>query len=142
MVRFLIEKGDCLEKLKQVPDDYIDLILTDPPYNISKDNNFTSMGRSGIDFGEWDHNADLTSWIEEGARVLKPGGGMVIFNAWLKLPNIENACEDSGLIVKDLLRWEKSNPMPRNRNRRYIVDYEFALWIVKKGRYLLRYEKY
>lgn len=133
MVRFLIEKGDCLEKLKQVPDDYIDLILTDPPYNISKDNNFTSMGRSGIDFGEWDHNADLTSWIKEGARVLKPGGGMVIFNAWLKLPNIANACEDSGLIVKDLLRWEKSNPMPRNRNRRYIVDYEFALWIVKKG---------
>ncbi len=76
MVRFLIEKGDCLEKLKQVPDDYIDLILTDPPYNISKDNNFTSMGRSSIDFGEWDHNADLTSWIKEGARVLKPGGGV------------------------------------------------------------------
>lgn len=34
------------------------------------------MGRSGIDFGEWDHDADLTSWIKEGARVLKPGDNM------------------------------------------------------------------
>lgn len=93
------------------------------------------MGRSGIDFGEWDHNADLTSWIKEGARLLKSGGGMVIFNSWLNLPNIANACEDSGLIVKDFLRWEKSNPMPRNRDRRYIVDYEFALWVVKKGQW-------
>lgn len=94
-----------------------------------------SANRQGIDFGEWDHNVDLTSWIKEGARVLKPGGGMVIFNSWLHLRSIANACEDNGLTIKDVLRWEKNNPMPRNRDRRYIVDYEFALWVVKKGKW-------
>lgn len=44
--------GDCLERMKEIPDGSVDLILTDPPYNIAKDNNFTTMGRSGIDFGE------------------------------------------------------------------------------------------
>lgn len=62
-------------------------------------------------------------------------GGMVIFNSWLNFRSIANACEDNGLTVKDVLRWEKNNPMPRNRDRRYIVDYEFALWVVKKGKW-------
>ena len=35
--------------------------------------------------------------------------------------------------VKDMIRIEKSNPMPRNRDRRFIVDYEIAIWAVKKG---------
>lgn len=135
MSKYKIAKGDCLQKLEGVTDNSVDLIVTDPPYNISKDNRLKSMGRSGIDFGEWDHDADLTSWIKEGARVLKPGGGMVIFNSWLNLRSIANACEDNGLTVKDVLRWEKNNPMPRNRDRRYIVDYEFALWVVKKGKW-------
>lgn len=132
---FSVTRGDCLEKMEWYPDKCIDMILTDPPYNISKKNNFTSMGRSGIDFGEWDHGADLTSWIAEGARVLKPGGSMIIFNDWKNLPEIADVCESNGLVLKDFLRWEKSNPMPRNRDRRYIVDYEFAIWVVKKGKW-------
>ena len=43
----------------------VDCIITDPPYNISKDNNFNTMGRAGIDFGEWDKEFDLYSWIEK-----------------------------------------------------------------------------
>lgn len=44
-------KGDCLELMKSIPDKSIDLLLTDPPYNISKNNNFKTMKRNGIDFG-------------------------------------------------------------------------------------------
>ena len=36
-------------------------------------------------------------------------------------------------IVKDLIRWKKTNAMPRNRDRRFITDYEVAIWAVKKG---------
>ena len=56
-------KGDCLELMKSIPDKSIDLLLTDPPYNISKNNNFKTMKRNGIDFGNWDHKFDLTSWL-------------------------------------------------------------------------------
>ena len=39
----------------------------------------------------------------------------------------------NGIEVKDILVWQKSNPMPRNINRRYVQDMEFAIWGVKKG---------
>lgn len=135
MKKYKVIKGDCLKILEEIPDNYVDLILTDPPYNISKDNNFRTMGRNGIDFGEWDHEADLTTWLSVAFRVLKPGGSLVIFNDWKNLPEIAKVCESNGLVLKDLLRWKKNNPMPRNRDRRYVVDYEFAIWVVKKGRW-------
>ena len=45
----------------------VDHIITDPPYNISQDNNFHTMKnpRAGIDFGEWDGKFDLFSWIQK-----------------------------------------------------------------------------
>ena len=54
-------QGDCLEVMKNIPDKSVDLVLTDPPYNIARDNNFTTMGRAGIDFGEWDKGAAIVS---------------------------------------------------------------------------------
>ena len=53
--------GDCLERMKEIPDGSVDMILTDPPYNIAKANNFHTMGRTGIDFGGWDKGFDLFS---------------------------------------------------------------------------------
>lgn len=49
MLDYNISKGDCLQLLKSLPDKYVDLILTDPPYNISKDNNFTTIARNRLE---------------------------------------------------------------------------------------------
>lgn len=111
----------------------VDCILTDPPYNISRKNNFTTMGRAGIHFGKWDINFNQKEWILLCAPLLKKGGSMIIFNDWKNLSYLVESLESSGLILKDLLRWEKTNPMPRNTNRRYITDFEFAIWAVKGG---------
>lgn len=113
--------------LNEIPDNSIDLLLTDPPYNISKKNNFDTMGRSGIDFGEWDKGFDLTSWIGQATNKVRNGGSIVVFNAWRNLGEISNALEENGCVVKDVIRMIKNNPMPRNRDRRFIVDYEFAV---------------
>jgi DNA modification methylase len=123
-----LKHGDCLELMKSIPDGSVDLVLTDPPYNISKDNGFTTMGRAGIDFGEWDKDADLFSYIDEVKRVLHKDGSFIVFNDWKNLGDISKYAEKQGLVTKDVLRLEKSNPMPRNRDRRYITDYEFAIW--------------
>lgn len=72
--KYALQKGDCLEVMQKIPSGGIDLVLTDPPYNISKDNNFGTMGRSSIDFGAWDHDADILTWISDAARTLKSGG--------------------------------------------------------------------
>lgn len=125
-------QGDCIEMMRTLPDQSIDAIITDPPYNIAKKNNFKTMGRAGIDFGEWDKGFDLFSYIDEIPRILSKNGSVVIFNDWKNIGNIARYCEEKGLVIKDLLRWKKTNPMPRNRDRRYITDYEVAVWCVNK----------
>jgi DNA modification methylase len=88
------------------------------------------MGRAGIDFGEWDKGADWFTYIADVRRVLSKNGAFVVFNDWKNLGDIARHGELLGLVVKDLLRLEKTNPMPRNRDRRYITDYECAIWFV------------
>jgi site-specific DNA-methyltransferase (adenine-specific) len=56
-----------------------------------------------------------------------------VFNAWRNLGLIADYAEKQGFDTKDMIRLEKSNPMPRNRDRRYITDYECAIWFVKNG---------
>lgn len=125
-------QGDSLELLQNIPSKSVDLILTDPPYNVSKKNNFKTMGRSGIDFGNWDYDFDQLSWIEKVSEKVSDNGSIIIFNGWKNLGDIAQQLEESGFVVKDILRWVKDNPMPRNRDRRYIVDAEYAIWAVKK----------
>jgi DNA modification methylase len=129
--QFWLMQGDCLERMKEIPDDSVDLVLTDPPYNIARENNFKTMGRSGIDFGEWDKGFDLFSYIDDVSRLLNKNGSFIVFNAWKNLGDIAKYCEKLGFESKDMIRLEKSNPMPRNRDRRYITDYECAIWFTK-----------
>ena len=124
---------DCIKKFATMPRNKVDAIITDPPYNISRDNNFKTMNRAGIDFGEWDKDFDLVDWIKYCEPVLKKGGNIVIFNSWKNMSYIVDELERNNFEVKDLIRWEKTNPMPRNRDRRFITDYEVAVWAVKKG---------
>ena len=132
---FDLHKGDCLEVMdKMIADGVtVDAIITDPPYNIARDNNFHTMGRKGIDFGEWDKGFDLLSWIDKGVKLLNKDGSMVIFNAWANLGDIARYAESKGMVIKDMMRWEKLNPMPRNRDRRYITDFECMVWLTKKN---------
>lgn len=125
--------GDCIELMASIPDGSVNLVLTDPPYNIARKNNFHTMGRSGIDFGEWDKGFDLFSYIDIAVKKLNKDGSFVVFNDWKNLGAIAEYAESVGFVTKDMLRLEKTNPMPRNRDRRYIPDYECAVWFVKKG---------
>jgi len=66
---------DCLEGLKLIPDNSVDLIITDPPYNIGKD--FENDNLDKDYFLEWSE-----SWIKELVRVLKWGGSIYITLGW------------------------------------------------------------
>jgi len=127
-------KGDCLELMKDIPDESVDAVITDPPYNISRENNFSSMGRSGIDFGNWDKGFDQVSYLSEVFRVLKKGGTAVIFNSQQNVGFLNQYAKKHNLLFKDIIYWVKSNPMPRNRDRRYVTSVENAVTIVKKGK--------
>lgn len=124
---------NCLEIIKKIPNESIDLILTDIPYNISKENNFKTMkdrkGRNGIDFGEWDKAFNTESLINI-VPLIKSGGSLVTFCSFEQYSELCQTFKKC-LILKDKFIWEKSNPMPRNRNRRYVNNIELCVWFVK-----------
>lgn len=135
-----LHNADAYQKINELIDTGIkvDHIITDPPYNISQDNNFHTMKnhRRGVDFGEWDRGSfDLYSWIPQYSKLLKANGSMVIFCSYRFISYIIDVIESdmTNMVVKDVLVWQKSNPMPRNINRRYVQDMEFAIWSVKKN---------
>lgn len=129
----MISNGLCEDLIPALEDSSIDAVITDPPYNISRNNNFNTMGRRGIDFGSWDKGADITSWLSICAPKLRPGGSVLVFNDWKNLGLLSSEAEKCGFLVKDVIRWIKDNPMPRNRDRRYVTDFEFLVWFVKPG---------
>ncbi|HJG39433.1 MAG TPA: site-specific DNA-methyltransferase [Staphylococcus saprophyticus] len=132
-MEYITKNNDCIIGMQELESESVNALITDPPYNIAKDNNFKSMGRAGIDFGEWDKNFNLVSWLPIAIDKVKKGGNIVIFSDWKSTTPIIEELEKLNCEVKDMIRIEKSNPMPRNRDRRFITDYEIAIWAVKKG---------
>ena len=132
-MEYITKNSDCIIGMQELEKESVNALITDPPYNIAKDNNFKSMGRAGIDFGEWDKNFNLVSWLPIAIDKVKKGGNIVIFTDWKSTTPIVEELEKLNCEVKDMIRIEKSNPMPRNRDRRFITDYEISIWAVKKG---------
>lgn len=115
----------------------VDLIVADPPYVISRGSNFHTMkdrknARTGTAFGKWDEEFDNNDWIKRSFSVLKDGGSLVAFNDFKKVSDIITIATKAGFEFKDVIAWEKTNPMPRNRDRRYVPSLEIMIWFVKK----------
>lgn len=116
---------------------YVDLIVADPPYVISRESNFHTMkdrknARTGTAFGAWDEEFDNSDWIEKSFSLLKDGGSLIVFNDFKKVSDIIAIATKFGFEFKDVIVWEKTNPMPRNRDRRYVPSLELMIWFVKK----------
>lgn len=134
---YSIYQDDSYSFVKQMLKENIkvDAIITDPPYNISKENNLDTMNgkRKGVDFGEWDKNFDVCSWINDYSKLLSKNGSMIVFCSYLYISYICDAMKKNDIEVKDVIIWKKTNPMPRNVERRYVQDMEFAIWGVNKS---------
>lgn len=117
--------------MKQIENDSIDLIIADPPYNVSRENNFqTIVGakRIWMDFGEWDDGFNQEEWIGYLPRILKENANVVVFNDWKNLTIIQRALAKNNITPKRCLVLNKSNPAPFNRDRMFVNDVEFAVW--------------
>jgi len=123
--------ADSLQMLPRLRPASVRLVLSDPPYNVSRKNNLTTMGRRGIEW-KWDGEFDQLSWLPPAAEAIMPGGSIIIWNDWKNLGPIARFLEDRlGFDVKRELSWTKANPMPRNLDRSYVQSREYGLWAVK-----------
>ena len=146
MSKIELLQGDCLELMKNIPDGSIDLILTDPPYLISKKSNFDTGGAWNnasdkrcqktppkTDFGEWDkQQLDLNKLFKEFFRVLKKSGTCICFFDVWKMQELKRVAEFNKFKQMRLIRWDKTNPVPVNSKLNYLSNVsEYALSCVK-----------
>jgi site-specific DNA-methyltransferase (adenine-specific) len=143
--------GDCYEILKTLEKNSVDLILTDPPYNISRPSNFKKnsdnkkFNNISIEFGQWDESEiDLDSLFSEFKRILKSGGTIVIFYDVWKCSNLKRVAESYGFKQPRICQWVKTNPVPINSKKNYLSNaIEFFCVFVKdkKGVFNSKYDK-
>ncbi|WP_201489166.1 DNA-methyltransferase [Bacillus velezensis] len=134
-----IYKGDSFELLNQIDDGSVDLMLTDPPYNISVEGGKAAYGRGrvGIDFGEWDYNFDTKAWINLAATKMHPERGQVmIFNSFRNMELMSRELEKLGYTVRALPYWYKTNPIPHAPNRLPLNTFEQVLWATRGNDYV------
>ena len=138
---------DGLDFLKSLEKDSVDLILTDPPYQISKESGMQQAreNKRGLKkfrvqtkFGEWDESFgvnELEPFIKEMHRVLKPSGTLICFYDLWKLSYLARLFEDNKFKQLRYIEWIKTNPMPINSKLNYLTNSrEIALTAVKKSK--------
>jgi DNA modification methylase len=125
--------GDCFEQ--NIEPYFADLILTDIPYNYSRENRYFAMERTGIDFGEWDHIDNYPEFLNKVAslffKALKPSGSFYVFVGAPSVSYLWDALEKAGLMPKRVMVWNKTNAIPINKEKLFIASAEFFIWGTK-----------
>lgn len=109
--------GNSKDIIKRIPDNSIDFILTDPPYNIGKHStgNIPLPGRSAMnnDVADWDWvDFNPEEWADEFIRILKPTGNLFIFTSYNQIGRWYN-CLDHKFDTSNFMIWHKTNPAPK-----------------------------
>lgn len=144
-MRITLTNQSCFDFLKTTPDKSVDLVLIDPPYEVSRDTNFqsgepkgadTDRFRVSMDFGEWDNNfTGLDLVIKECYRLLKDGGTLICFYDLWKLTTLKEYFELANFKQLRFIEWVKTNPVPLNSKTNYLTNSrEIAITGVKKGK--------
>jgi DNA modification methylase len=128
-----VYQGSCFDLLEHVPEESVQLILVDSPYDTGREDNLETMGRTSMNY-PWDGPIDNLRWLELADRALKPGGSIASFYDWKKINELMNIVElELGYVVKRPIIWRKLNPMPGNRASLPASTIEMGYWAVKPG---------
>ena len=135
--KYTVVNGDCFNYLSQIPDNSIDLILTDPPYNIAQysTGNIDLPGRSALnnDLAEWDlkpiNPFDL---LEDFKRIIKPDGNIFVFTSYNLIGKWHEAF-DSEFDTFQFFVWHKTNPAPKIYKNGFLNSCEMIACMWNKG---------
>ena len=121
--------GDCMEKLKELPSNSVDAIVTDPPYGMSPDGIARTWadieeGRnlSGFMGKEWDAAVPCHNFFAECFRVLKHGGHMIAFSSTRTVCALGMAAQKGGFHIRDMLHWCYFSGFPKSHDISKAID--------------------
>jgi len=144
----IIIKGDCIEEMKKMPENSVDAIVTDPPFNISQDKKelsrktmnspmFAKRTSIRLDFGDWDKKGEedfklfTESWFKECARVLKKKGWFFCFFSKERVgyftDPIDGLFIKNGFKTRTIIPWHKTNPVPSFKKVNFLSSCEFCV---------------
>lgn len=151
MERFLnkILQGDCLELLRELPDESVDAVITDPPYCSG---GRSSAERSAPPSSKYEHSTNkivhrpdfagdgkdqrawlrwCILWINECQRILKPGGYFLMFSDWRQMPTATDALQMGEISWRGVVTWDKGGSTRAPHKGYFRHQCEYIVWGTK-----------
>jgi modification methylase len=145
-----ILRGDCIEVLNSLPENSIDLIFADPPYNLQLTQELWRPNMTKVDAvdDDWDQFLDFDeydtftlAWLSACHRVLRDTGTIWVIGSYHNIYRVGAILQDLGFWILNDVVWVKTNPMPNFRGVRFTNAHETLLWAKKNenARYTFNY---
>jgi DNA modification methylase len=135
-----IYQGDCIEFLKKVPDNSVDLIFADPPYNLQLNGELYRPNQTKVDAvnDEWDkfdskedYDKFSAAWMKECHRILKQTGSFWVIGTYHNIFRVGTILQNTGFWMLNDVIWVKPNPMPNFKGTRFNNAHETLIWATK-----------
>ena len=128
-------QGDCLKLMATIPDNSVDMVLTDPPYRVISGGNKSArrpMGMLSANDGKiFKHNnIEFSDYLPEIYRVMAVRSHLYLMVNLLNLETAMSCVRDAGFKIHNLLVWQKNNVTP---NRWYMKNIEYVIF-ARKGK--------
>ena len=136
-----IIRGDCFDLFPKLPDESIDTIITDPPYNIADSGKLTKVGDTVVStmtawgegfhdtFTDEDYFIFMSKLADQCFRVLKDGGNLLMFFDRSKPAQLARFYQL--LTFQNMIIFVKMNPIPHIRKTNYRSGFEQCVWFTK-----------
>lgn len=144
----MLYNEDCIEVLKKLKPNSVDLIFADPPYFLSNGGKSIHSGKVvSVNKGEWDkmENYEDTilftkNWINGCFKVLKFGGSIWVSGTVHNIFEVKNALDEAGFKIINIVVWHKSDPPPLIYKNKLRFSYELIIWASKGFKHTFNYE--
>lgn len=143
--------GDCVEIMKSLPRDSVDMIFADPPYNLQLGGDLHRPNNTKVDAcdDDWDQFESLQAydeftrnWLGAARDVLHKDGSIWVIGSYHNIFRVGYILQDLGYWILNDVIWRKTNPMPNFRGRRFTNAHETMIWAAKskESKYRFNYE--
>lgn len=127
---------DCIEGMKGIPNNTIDLVITDPPFAIdfkAKRNNYHRTASRVIEgyneIPKEEYYSFSLKWMKEVYRVLKDSGSMYVFSGWNNLKDILVAIDEVGFITVNHIIWKYQFGVVTKR--KFVTSHYHCIYVCK-----------
>ena len=128
--------ADCVEAMKKIEDNSIDVIFADPPYNLQLGDALKRPDNTDVKgvYEEWDSFESIAeydrytkAWMTEARRILKEDGTIWVIGSYHNIFRVGYIMQDLGFWILNDIIWNKTNPIPMTNNV-WLSDIEYCLW--------------